>query len=27
VHDAIESEFPQVKHIMVHMNPGQEKEV
>lgn len=24
VHDMIEKEFPKVKHIMVHVNPGEE---
>ena len=23
VHDAIEKKFPKVKHIMVHVNPGE----
>ena len=24
VHDRIEQEFPSVKHIMIHVNPGDE---
>ena len=26
VHDAIEQTYPEVKHIMVHVNPAPEKE-
>lgn len=26
IHDAIESEFPEVKHVMIHTNPVQEEE-
>ena len=25
VHDSIEKQFPKVKHIMVHVNPAEEK--
>ena len=27
VHDAIEQTYPEVKHIMVHVNPAKEKKV
>ena len=26
VHDAIEAAFPQIKHIMVHVNPATERD-
>jgi len=26
VHDAIEQTYPEVKHIMVHVNPAKERE-
>ncbi len=24
VHDAVEKEYPNVKHVMIHVNPGEE---